>query len=89
MDNPKLRDYPLVLGRAFIAACEYEELEEVRWMLQYRELARDIRIIDIAIRKACESCHLAVVRNVVEHIDDDVNINNKRKGTMLHGIYMD
>jgi hypothetical protein len=36
MDNTILCDYPLVLRRAFVEGCEYKEIEEVRWMLQYR-----------------------------------------------------
>jgi hypothetical protein len=37
MDNTQLRDNPLVLRRAFVEACAVNKLEEVRWMLQYRE----------------------------------------------------
>jgi hypothetical protein len=50
MDNTILRDNPLVLRRAFVEACDDKELEEVRWMLQYRELARDTETIDHALR---------------------------------------
>jgi hypothetical protein len=51
MDNTQLRDNPLVLRRAFVEACESNnnELEEVRWMLQYRELAQDTETIDDAL----------------------------------------
>jgi hypothetical protein len=72
MDNTILRDNPLVLRRAFVEACERKELEEVRWMLQYRQLARDTETIDHALDDA-RSRSLAVVKCLVEHADVDVN----------------
>jgi hypothetical protein len=84
MDNTQLQDNPLVLRRAFVEACRSRELEEVRWMLQYRELARDTDTIDRALGYA-RSRHLALVKCVVEHADVDVN-GIRRVDTLLHDV---
>jgi hypothetical protein len=84
MDNTILRDNPLVLRRAFMEACEYKELEEVRWMLQCRQLARDTETIDHALHDA-RSRSLAVVKCLVEHTDIDVN-RTGRVDTLLHDV---
>jgi ankyrin repeat protein len=85
MDNTQLRDNPLVLRRAFVEACEYKELEKVRWMLQYRQLARETDTIDTALGYARRSCHFTLVKCLVEHTDVDVN-KMGRVGTLLHNV---
>jgi hypothetical protein len=74
MDNTILRDNSLVLKWATIKACNCEnnELEEVRWMLQYRELAQHTETIDHALHDA-RSRSLALVKCLVEHADVDFN----------------
>jgi hypothetical protein len=84
MDNTQLRDNPLVLRRAFVEACKREELKEVRWMLQYRELAQDTETIDHALGFA-RSRRLALVKCLVEHADVDVN-RTGLVGTLLHDV---
>jgi hypothetical protein len=84
MDNTILRDNPLVLRWAFVVACDDNELEEVRWMLQYRQLAQDTDTIDHALEYAL-SRHLALVKCVVEHSDVDFN-RLRRVGTLLHDV---
>jgi hypothetical protein len=86
MDNTQLRDNPLVLRRAFMEACEHNESKEVRWMLQYRQLAQHTRTINKAIWNACffgHMQHVSIFKCVVEHTDVDVN-KIQRKGTLLH-----
>jgi ankyrin repeat protein len=68
-----------------VEACYDKELEEVRWMLQYRELARDTETIDYVLGFARRSCHFALVKCLVEHTDVDVN-KMGRVGTLLHDV---
>jgi hypothetical protein len=84
MDNTILRDNPLVLRRAFMEACESEEIEEVRWMLQYRELARDTETINHVLGNVLFRS-LAVVKCLVEHTDIDVNSKGPVE-TLLHDV---
>jgi hypothetical protein len=84
MDNTILQDNPLVLRRAFVEACRNKELMEVRWMLQYRELAQDTEIINHALDDA-RSRSLAVVKCLVKHTDVAVN-RTGRVDTLLHDV---
>jgi hypothetical protein len=84
MDNTILRDNPLVLRWAFMRACYGKEIAEVRWILQYRQLARDTETTDHAFHDA-RSRSLAVVKCLVEHVD----IGFKRTSyadTLLHDV---
>jgi hypothetical protein len=84
MDNTILRDKPLVLRRAILEACEHNELAEVRWMLQYRELAQHTETIGYALEYA-RSRRLALVKCLVEHPGVDV-IRLRRVETLLHDV---
>jgi hypothetical protein len=82
VDNTQLHNNPLVLRRAFVVACDINELEEVRWMLQHGDLAQDTRTIGEAIRRAREGGHVAVTKCVLEH--SYVDVNRTQDGTLLH-----
>jgi hypothetical protein len=68
MDNTILQDNPLVLRHALVEACWYNELEEVRWMLQYRQLAQHTKTINDALSYA-RYRRLALIKCLVEHAD--------------------
>jgi hypothetical protein len=85
MDNTQLRDNPLVLRWAFMEACYGKELEEVRWMSQYRQLVQDTRTIGYALDYA-RSRSLAVVKCLVEHADVDVHRTRSVGNTLLHDV---
>jgi hypothetical protein len=84
MDNTQLRDNPLVLRHAFVEACRGKEIEEVKWMLQYRELAQHTETIGYALKYAL-SRRLALIKCVVEHSDVDFN-RLRRVNTLLHDV---
>jgi hypothetical protein len=85
MENTKLKYNPLVLRRALVEACKYNKLEEVRWMVQYRQLARDKETINEGIRNACENGHVAVMKCLLEHTNVDV-YDTEVRNTLLHDV---
>jgi hypothetical protein len=85
MDKTQLGDNPLVLRRALVEACDNNELKEVRWMLQYRQLVQDTETIDYALGYARRSRHLALVKCLVEYADVDF-ARIKFADTLLHDV---
>jgi hypothetical protein len=85
MENTKLQDNPLVLRRALVMACEYNKIKEVRWMIQYRQLARDIATVNEGISYAHSYGYVAVMKCLLEHTNVDVN-NTEARNTLLHDV---